>query len=236
MSPFRRPTPFVLGALLCFSALPVQAIAQALVPFVPDPHTPGLHLLPENYGGYSGDFLRGGLGLVKPLPEKEPLLEPAAAWTLSAWVHVTPGGPAAVAIGGLGLPSDEDARLFVLADGRFALRLGANPLLSSDVSPAINDKGEEGDWHFLAATYSDGAVRFFVDGKEAAHGTLHAGSVRPDLELCCSLQATATGRSPEDGSWLPHPTCMPRPPPSPRLVSTRRHGCRLSFLALCSPA
>jgi hypothetical protein len=183
MSPFRRPTPFVLGALLCFSALPVQAIAQALVPFVPDPHTPGLHLLPENYGGYSGDFLRGGLGLVKPLPEKEPLLEPAAAWTLSAWVHVTPGGPAAVAIGGLGLPSDEDARLFVLADGRFALRLGANPLLSSDVSPAINDKGEEGDWHFLAATYSDGAVRFFVDGKEAAHGTLHAGSVRPDLEL-----------------------------------------------------
>ena len=160
------------GALAIFSI----AGAAQLKPFVPDPHTPGLTLSPKIYGPYSGHFLRGGQGLAKPLPEADPLLGPEAAWTLSAWLEIQPGGTATVAISGVGLPTDEDARLFVLDDGLPALRLGQMRVLRS-TSPLT-----EG-WHLLAATYANGKVRLFVDGRQAASDTLHAGPVRGALEM-----------------------------------------------------
>jgi hypothetical protein len=181
MSFFRRPRPVLLAAIMCASAFLPQTFAQAFIPFVPDPHTPGLNLSLDHYGGYSGYFLRGGLGLVKPLPAKEPLLTSSATWTLTAWVSAASGDPANVAIGGVGLPEDEDARLFVLKNGRFALRLGTHRTLTSTLSASSG--GTKDDWHFLAASYADGTVKFFVDGKEAAHAALHAGPVRPDFEL-----------------------------------------------------
>ncbi len=181
MSTRPRSTSFLIAAIFSLSAFPAQVVAQALVPFVPNPHTPGLNLSLEHYGGYSGDFLRGGRGLVKPLPEKEPLLTADAAWTLTAWVSIMPGGPADVTIGGVGLPEDEDARLFALQGGHFALRLGAHRVLPSDVSPSSG--GAKGDWHFLAASYADGHVDFFVDGRAVAHSALQAGTVRADFEL-----------------------------------------------------
>ena len=200
MSPFRRPAPFLFGALLYFSALPVQVLAQALVPFVPDPHTPGLHLLPENYGGYSGDFLRGGLGLVKPLPEKDSAARSGAGLDAQRLGRRHPRRPRQTcpsAASGCPLTKTRASSCWQTAASRCgSVRTACCQAL---FSPGANDKDQTGDWHFLAATYSNGAVRFFVDGKEAAHDTLHGGPVRPDLELApvdaaCSPTAVSAFR------------------------------------------
>lgn len=147
-----------------------------LKPFVPDPRSPGLTLSPESSGGYSGHFLRGGRGLTKPLPESDPIFGAESAWTLSAWVEVTPGSAQDVVIAGVGDSKEEDARLFVLDGGMPALRLGARSLLRAKHSL-------DGGWHLLAATFSAGVVHFFLDGDEVAQQPLHAAEVRHQFVL-----------------------------------------------------
>ena len=161
-----------------------QAVAQTrspetthkLLPFVPDPHSPTYGSQLGFYGPYSGEFLRGGRGLSKPIPEKDPILTPEASWTLSAWVEIQPGEPSTTTIAGIGDASDPDSRLFVLQNGIAALRL--DPVKNLRASPSLTT-----GWHLLAATYKADAVRFFVDGSQVDSGTLHAGPVSASLEL-----------------------------------------------------
>ena len=182
------PLKSLLATLLagCLSAgiASAQVVAQtrapetthALLPFVPDPHSPRYGPQLELYGPYSGAFLRGGRGLSKPLPETDPILSPDASWTLSAWVETQPGEPSNVTITGVGDAADPDERLFVLSDGLAALRLGPDEILRASGLLAPG-------WHLLAATYAANAVRFFVDDRQVAADTLHAGPVSPSLEL-----------------------------------------------------
>ncbi len=150
---------------------------------MPDPHSPGMAVVsPELYGPYSGRFLRGGVGLRKPLPAADPMLGPEAPWTLSAWVETDAGGPSTVVVGGVGLPDDEDTRLFTLENGAFALRVGATG--ATETTRVLRAGSPAGaGWHLLAATYADGQVRFFVDGAQAASAVLHGGKVRDALEM-----------------------------------------------------
>ncbi len=162
------------GSFLFFS-LAVPMWSQ-LKPFVPDPRSPQLTLFPDHYGGYSGHFLRGGRGLAKPLPEADPILGAEAAWTLSAWITVSPGATPDAVIAGIGERDDEDSRLFSIEGGTFALRLGAHRSLRTMIAPGSG-------WHLLDATFSAGNVRFFVDGSQLGEQALLAAPVRHEFVL-----------------------------------------------------
>lgn len=171
-----RSAQLLLAAFVAASlSSPIRA--QQFGPFVPDPHYPGMaSVTPAMYGPYSANVLRGGVGLSKPLPASDPVLGPEAAWTLSAWVEVESGTSDNVAIAGVGLPGDADSRLFVLSNGKPALRLSSHETIrsSSPISPG---------WHLLVATYANAKVTFFVDGTAVGSLALHADKVRNALEL-----------------------------------------------------
>lgn len=191
-SPLRRlPLTFLLttGLVLCQPGIgpgtaSAQAVAQTrapettheLLPFVPSPHTPTYGSQQEFYGPYSGTFLRGGRGLSKPLPEKDPILTPEVSWTLSVWVEIQPGEPSNVTLAGVGMAADSDSRLFVLENGIAALRLSPTETLRANGSLTTG-------WHLLTATFQASTVRFLVDGLDVASGSLHAGPVSASFEL-----------------------------------------------------
>jgi hypothetical protein len=138
---------------------------------------PGLTVLPQSYGPYSGHFLSGGIGLTKPLPTADPVLKANAAWTLSAWIEFSPSPTGSTLIAGAGDPRDEDSRFFAVENGLPELRLGHGHFLRTS-SPL----GASG-WHFLAASFDGSTARLYVDGVEVAHGPLQAGPIQPQLML-----------------------------------------------------
>lgn len=85
---------------------------------------PGLTVLPQSYGPYSGNFLQGGIGLTKPLAATDPVLKADAPWTMSAWVEFSPVPTGPMLIAGAGDPSDEDSRFFAVENGLPELRFG----------------------------------------------------------------------------------------------------------------
>ncbi len=190
-------------AAFAVSAFASPVAAQQLVPFVPPLHSPEMNAVtPAQYGPYSAQVLRGGVGLSKPLPEADPLLGPEVAWTLSAWVEVQPGTPGDVAIAGVGLPTDADSRLFVLAGGQLALQL--SPHMQIRAAAAMTP-----GWHLLSATYSDETVTFYVDGVSAGSRPLQAAQVRHSLELAPVAPACAQLVCPHFGGRIAELTLRP---------------------------
>jgi len=168
---------FALAALLAAPFASASAFAQFTSPFAPTTKAPELTVLPRVYGPYSGHFLSGGRALIKPLPEKDPILAPSAVWTLSAWVEFSQPASPSMLIAGAGDPREEDYRFFALVDEKPALRLGQNDRIESP--EALPGKG----WHLLAATFDGSTARLYVDGREAGHGSVHAGPIKPELAL-----------------------------------------------------
>jgi hypothetical protein len=138
---------------------------------------PGLTVLPQSYGPYSGHFFQGGIGLTKPLAATDPVLKADAAWTLSAWVEFSPPSKESMLIAGVGDPRDEDSRFFAVENGLPELRFGPGHSLRS-TSP-FNPSG----WRLLAATFDGNQARLFVDGKEVARGPLQAEPIQPQLMM-----------------------------------------------------
>ncbi|HTU50705.1 MAG TPA: LamG-like jellyroll fold domain-containing protein, partial [Acidobacteriaceae bacterium] len=136
---------------------------------------PGLTVLPQSYGPYSGHFLQGGIGLTKPLPATDPVLKANAPWTLSAWVEFSPPPTGSVLIAGAGDPRDEDSRFFVIADGRPELRFGRGYSLRA--SGPLDMSG----WHLLTASFDGSEARLYVDGAVVARGPLQGGPIQPQM-------------------------------------------------------
>jgi hypothetical protein len=140
---------------------------------------PAAIVLPAAYGPYSGHFLAGGRGLLKPLPAADPILSASAPWTLSAWVELPrdPGPPAGtLLVAGAGDPQAADSRFFALVDGEPALRFGRSEILTAN-------RHYQPGWHLFAATLNGIVARFYVDGAKVAEGPLHAGPIKPELAL-----------------------------------------------------
>ncbi|HEX4020375.1 MAG TPA: LamG-like jellyroll fold domain-containing protein [Acidobacteriaceae bacterium] len=165
-----NPATFFLSCVFALLLLPTFALSARA-------QTPAFTILPQIYGPYSGHFLAGGTGLTKPLPEKDPVLTAASPWTLSAWVEMASSTENPMLIGGVGDPLKEDSRFFVIIDGKPALRLGKKNMLTASAPLSTQP------WHLLAASFDGDTVRLYVDGAEAAHGTLRMGAVQPQIEL-----------------------------------------------------
>jgi hypothetical protein len=173
----RRRCAVVLSSIaaLCLTlgadAQAPQAISVPVL-HLQQPFTPLQH-----YGPYNAHILVGGRGLTKSLPAKDPILEAATPWTLSAWIEFAPISPSSVLIAGAGDPADEDSRFFALVDNKPALRIGKSVLLTS--SAPFSAKG----WHFFAATFDGATAHLYIDGVEQADGALITGPIAPQLVM-----------------------------------------------------
>lgn len=187
--------------VIVFSFFSVVFSLTASAQVQQDISVPRLHLqqpfLPlQRYGPYNAHILVGGRGLTKSLPDKDPILGPAASWTLSTWVEFSPISPASIPIAGVGDPSGEDFRFFGLIDGKPAFLAGRLEHLLS-ASP-FSIKG----WHFLAATFDGTTARFYVDGVKTAEGKLGAGTIAPYLVMAPVEKSCAKLPCPHFGGRL----------------------------------
>jgi hypothetical protein len=139
--------------------------------------TPGLTVLPQSYGPYSGHFLQGGIGLSKPLPSADPVFKANTPWTSSAWVEFSPLPKAPMLIAGAGDPRDEDSLFFAIQNALPELRFGSGHSLR-----AIHPLDASG-WHLLAASFDGSEARLYVDGAEVAHSPLQAGPIQPQMMM-----------------------------------------------------
>ena len=64
----KETSPFVIMIAAALFATTHCARAQTM-------KVPGLTVLPQSYGPYSGHFLQGGIGLTKPLPATDPIVK-----------------------------------------------------------------------------------------------------------------------------------------------------------------
>ncbi len=132
---------------------------------------------PPAYGPYNAHVLEGGLGLSKTLREHDPLAEAPTRWSLSLWVRGETTN-ATTLLAGVGGAHDTSPRYLGLRDGRPIFWTGADTVLVAPTSlPA------EG-WHSIAvAVGADAEAHLYVDGREAAHGTLPVGPSVSTLQL-----------------------------------------------------
>ncbi len=167
-----------LGLLLVAVGL-LSSIASAQTPqpiSVPTLNLPQPFLPLSHYGPYNARILVGGRGLTKSLPAKDPLLDAATPWTISAWVEFAAISPASALIAGVGDPEAEDFRYLALVDGKPALRAGRGQML---IAKAPLSSG----WHLLAATFDGATGRYYVDGVQKAEGRLKLGAVAAQLVM-----------------------------------------------------
>jgi Exo-beta-D-glucosaminidase Ig-fold domain/Concanavalin A-like lectin/glucanases superfamily/Glycosyl hydrolases family 2, sugar binding domain/Glycosyl hydrolases family 2/Glycosyl hydrolases family 2, TIM barrel domain len=134
-------------------------------------------VLPPEYGPFSAHILAGGEGLIKPLPETDPLLRATTPWTMSAWVETTTDSMQSTLIAGVGDPMQEQSRFFALINGHAALWSGKDNVLTAPTACASQQ------WHLLAATFDGVSVRLYCDGTEVAKGSLLYGRVAPEIEM-----------------------------------------------------
>ncbi len=128
-------------------------------------------------GPYNVHVLAGGPGLRKAVPAESRVLRADGAYTLAMWVEMTAEVPGTVLLAGVGDAMAEDSRYLQLVEGRPALRYGAGNVLAA--RGALPRTG----WHYLVAS-SDGVTPvLYVDGVEAARGTMVAGRVAAELVM-----------------------------------------------------
>jgi hypothetical protein len=190
---------------------PVFASAQAI-------NVPALHLTQpfaplQHYGPYNAHILVGGRGLIKSLPEKDPILAATAPWTLSAWVEFSPISPSSALIAGAGDPFAEDSRFFALIDGKPAFHTGKTGILVS-AAPFFAE-----GWHFFAATFDGATAHFYIDGREEAHNALRGGAIAPQLVMAPVEASCAKLPCPHFGGRIAQFT-LARGSSSPEVIAT----------------
>ena len=132
---------------------------------------------PPKYGPYNALFLRDGSGLQKSLLASDTVTRPDLPWSLYGWVNASDIPQSLTLIAGIGDPADVNPRYLALDNGRLALWMGKENMLTGNAAV------EPGAWHFLAVTFDGKEFRLYEDGAQAGQGTLLLGSITPVLEL-----------------------------------------------------
>ncbi len=158
-----------------------------LMSFASDAHAQRKSDAPAFYGPYSGTFLAGGLGIVKPLVNDDRILAATAPWTISCWLRLAEAqnGPALIA--GMGDPLQEYSRFIALQQGKLAFRMAKDEVIDTPATLA------PGDWRFVAAAFDGSVIRIYLDGQQVGSGTLALGRIDASVRM-----------APEDISWGYH--------------------------------
>ncbi len=138
------------------------------------------------YGPYSGRFLRGGIGLSKPLPAHEPLAQARQDWSLTLWFKTAEAAQTAL-LAGVGSPSETSPRYLALREGKpvfWAGGAGADHELASSATLTA------GTWHSLAISTDAEGTHLFVDGTAVAASRLVLGPASPAFELAPAASAS----------------------------------------------
>ena len=172
-------------------------LTAALLPIAPPParaqHGAAMYqVLPPEYGPYSGHFLAGGDGLEKPLPETDPLLKATTPWTMTGWVEMAAAPMQPTLIAGVGDATEEQSRFFAMVDGRVALRLGKDNMLTANAPLG------QRQWHMLAATFDGQVARLYCDGLQVAQGPLVYARVAAKISMA-PLETTVPNAAPFGG-------------------------------------
>jgi hypothetical protein len=108
-----------------------------------------------------------------------PSLEPAAAITVEAWVEHT-GSPGdyryILAKGATGCMAASYG-LYTGPDGGAAFYVSSGHGGSYSLSPRVDVRIWDGNWHSLVGTYDGARIRLYLDGSEVGTGTPRAGAI-----------------------------------------------------------
>lgn len=168
-------------------AVVLMCCSWLVMSFASNAHAQRKSDVPAFYGPYSGIFLGGGLGSVKPLVNDDRILTATAPWTISCWLRTaeTHNGPTLIA--GMGDPLQEYSRFLAVQQGRLAFRMAKDEVIESSATLT------PGDWRFVAATFDGSVIRLYLDGQQVGNGTLAPGRIEPSVRL-----------APEDIPWGYH--------------------------------
>ena len=101
--------------------------------------------------------------------------DPAADWSVLAWVRRAEGLPAGTIYSEAAADGDGEVRLSITADGRLRLQVtdaqGRTASVQSDPGAA-----GDGDWHMATAVRSARTLRLYLDGRAAAASSASLGS------------------------------------------------------------
>jgi hypothetical protein len=166
-----------------FCAVFVAAAAwPALSPAASSASTPVASAPTANLGPYNVNFLDGGVGLARPLPEAWPGA-PGAPWSITGWLRTAHLQTGEVIVAAIGDVAGGEWRGLALVDGALSFIVApANTLRSAAVL-------EPGRWYAVAAVYDGTAAQLYLDGRELAARPASTVQVRPHLELAPAAAA-----------------------------------------------
>jgi hypothetical protein len=129
-------------------------------------------------GPYHGSFIKGGIGLKKPLDAQSSPLEGDRAWSIYAWVRSDNPAPARTLLAGFGDPAGEAGtqRYFAVRAGKVSFQTGASEIQTQ--TPLGS-----GSWQFLTATFSEGNLIIYSDGVQLAASKLELQAAAPFMQL-----------------------------------------------------
>jgi len=123
-------------------------------------------------GPFNAQFIAGGTGLEKPIALGAAVVQPAAPFSLTAWIAGGPQASASLILAGFGRPDQPQSRWLGLDGGRLTARLGA-----AQLAQASRPLGE--GLHLVALTYDGQRVRLYQDGVEVGEGAASLPALPP---------------------------------------------------------
>ncbi len=131
------------------------------------------------FGPFSGRFLPGGVGLVKPLHSNDPLGTAQANWSMSLWLKADEAGTTAL-LAGVGAMDEATPRYLALREGKAAFWSGGvGPGAHELVAPSPLTPGV---WHAMAVSVdAAGMTHLVVDGAEVARAQMPLGPAAADV-------------------------------------------------------
>ena len=153
------------SAIPLFSALALLVVAWQCVALAEAP-APQPLAATANFGPYNAEFLRGGVGLTRPLAPAATALSADAPWSLGGWVRPDQDASSAVVIAAVGNHDPTACRCLLYGPRGFALRLDDKTLLEA-AGPV-----RRGEWQHVMATFDGDVARLYVEGEE--RGALRA--------------------------------------------------------------
>lgn len=152
----------------------MRALSFAAMLLLASTATSTMAQAPGNTGPYNAAFLKGGIGIERPLQGSEAALAAGAPWSISTWVRPDEARADATLVS-VGDPGGASRRL-QLREGRPEAVDGGQTVSGRIVLSA-------GKWTHLAAVSDGRTLTLYVDGRRVGRGVAPSTAVAPRLGI-----------------------------------------------------